>query len=102
MTAWQERGLRFRNQNGFDREAHSHCLKPPPQVKHLTLSHVELSFEVYAVGILFAMLLLLSEYAVNVMQNGQKLNCGGVMTPSKTVFPTVTTVIASFKKGMWQ
>ena len=103
MTAWQERGLRFRNQDGYNREARSHCLKPPTQVKHLTLSHVELSFEVFVIGIFVAILFLLSEYTVSVMQNSrQKLFCGGVRTtPLVTVFPTVVTVTATLKREAW-
>ena len=64
MTAWQERGFQFRNQNSFESQAHSHCLKPSTQVKHLILSHVDLSFQVYAFGLILAVLLFLWEHIV--------------------------------------
>ena len=62
MSAWLERGFRFRNQNSFERQAHSHCLKPSTKVKHLTLSHVNLGFQVYIFGLILAVVLFLWEY----------------------------------------
>ena len=65
MTAWQERGFQFRNQNSFERQARSHCLKPSTKVKHLTLSHVDLSFQVYVFGLILTIFVFLWEYVMD-------------------------------------